>query len=179
MKFAEHVKKGTNMLNARQCVMLTPRRSAPLDNTATHCGIGHDATDEAGLNSQVCERSSEMNSEEASELKEARSVLEERAKKWTRALRDNVMARDKFSLLGRTIVVGLRPQEIALVNESVLNRQVLDFAERVAQVLAGMKGAFPPDPISVEPEPNRRPRCFSKGAYILSPGVPEPPDDDS
>jgi hypothetical protein len=117
-----------------------------------------------------------MNAEEMTESNEVTNALAERAKQWAKTLRADAAARDRFSQTGRTVDVKLKPYDAATAEESVLAEQVRDFVEKLAKNLVDTEGVYTANAIKVEAESGKKPVCFYGRAYILSPGVPEPPD---
>ena len=52
------------------------------------------------------------------------------------------------------------------------------FLRRVDEMSYQLQGISPPGPVEVEPWSCYGPRAFYGGAFLLAPGVPEPPDRD-
>jgi hypothetical protein len=105
------------------------------------------------------------------------SILIDRRNQWLAALGKGAVVRDKFQFRDKTAIVRLRPSDA--MSELAREREMDRFVRRVDEMSYQLQGIAPESPVEVEPWPGTDPRTFYGGAYLLAPGVPDPPDHDN
>jgi hypothetical protein len=105
------------------------------------------------------------------------SILIDRRSRWLEALGKGAVVRDRFQLRDKTAIVRLRPSGVTI--KPVLELEMDRFVRRVDEMSYQLQGVSPQSPVEVEPWPSYDPRTFYGGAYLLAPGVPDPPDHDN
>jgi hypothetical protein len=105
------------------------------------------------------------------------SILIDRRRQWLEALGKGVVVRDRFHLRDKTAIVRLRPSDA--ISEHALEQEMDRFVRSVDEMSYQILGISLPGPLEVEPWPTCNRRAFYGGAYLLSPEVPDPPEDDT
>jgi hypothetical protein len=105
------------------------------------------------------------------------SILVDGRSRWLEALGKGAVVRDRFQLRDKTAIVQLRPSGVTV--KPALELEMDRFVRRVDEMSYQLQGVSPQTPVEVEPWPGSSPRTFHGGAFLLAPGVPEPPDDDT
>ena len=103
------------------------------------------------------------------------SILIDRRSQWLEALGKGAVVRDRFQL--RDKIVRLRPSDITV--KRALELEMDRFVRSVDEMSYQLQGMSLPSPLEVEPRPSNDRHTFYGGAYLLSPEVPDPPDDDT
>jgi hypothetical protein len=104
-------------------------------------------------------------------------ILVDRRNRWLETLGKGAVVRDRFQLRDKTAVVRLRPSDVPV--KPALESEMDRFVRRVDEMSYQLEGVSPQSPVVVEPWPGNDPRTFHGRAYLLAPGVPDPPDDDN
>jgi hypothetical protein len=105
------------------------------------------------------------------------SILVDRRIRWLEALEKGAVVRDRFQLRDKTAVARLRPSDVTI--KPAFELEMDRFLRRVDEMSYQLEGVSPGTPVQVEPWPSNYPRTFYGCAFLLAPGVPDPPDDDT
>jgi hypothetical protein len=105
------------------------------------------------------------------------AILTDRRSRWLEALGKGTVVRDRFELRDKTAVVRLRPSDDRI--KPALEPEMDRFLRRVDEMSHQLQGVSPATPVEVDPWPSHDPLTFYGGAYLLAPGVPDPPDHDN